>query len=189
MDRHVKIYSKKGYLFAEMHFYYERRNQVTAKTIEYSMYETQDYETGDTVYNTYESGTDIKQYVSFKQFATMKELREHDIDFAKKELRYNKMGNPSEYNFVYGTDTQQRRYFIGRHHTKEIFGVANFLYNFEENTKEMKFMSGKGFGWDFSLTSHCLETNMNVLARLPFSENWEDDWNYSGYDIAMIDSW
>ena len=194
MDRHVKIYSKKGYIVAEISFYYEKANQVTYKITEYSMYESEDYETKETIYNTYViSGyrDDFARYVNFRQFKTMDEMIAHDRDFAKKELSYNRITNIDDYNLVYGPDNQQRRYFAGRQHRNEQLGVFDFTYNFDNNTKEMRFLSAKEFRLDHSITSDCLVTNMAMIAQLMYlGENWEEDWMryYAGYDVTIMDT-
>jgi hypothetical protein len=188
MDRHLKIYAKKGYLFAEIHFRYGIRKKVTAVIKEYSMYESEDPETGEITYNTLSPYITDREYVTFRQFKSMDELKQHDIDFAKNELRYNRMDSVDDYTFTYGQEIQQARYFIGRNHTNYILGVADIQYNFEENTKRLKFLSGQGFGHDFDLEGDCLETNLDLIARLPFYDQGEP-WYLPQYDIATVDSW
>lgn len=194
MDRHVKIYSKKGYIVAEIAFYYEKANQVTYKITEYSMYESEDYETKETIYNTYPIShrDDFRRYANFRQFKSMEEMIAHDRDFAKKELSHNRISNIDDYNLIYGSDNQQRRYFVGREYRNEQLGVFDFTYNFDTNTKEMRFLSAKEFRLDHTTTSDCLTTNMAMIGQLMYlGENWEEDWMryYAGYDVAMMDNW
>jgi hypothetical protein len=189
MDRYLKIHAKKGYIFAEIHFSYALRKKVTATITQYSMYESEDSETGETTYNTYVFDTSDNPYVSFRQFKTMEELKQHDIDFAKKELRYKDMGNVADYTFTYGDEAQQARYFIGHDHINHKMGVADIQYNFEKNTKHLKFLSGQSLRWDFELDGDCLETNLDLIARVPIYDREGNMWELAYYDIATVDSW
>lgn len=189
MDRHLKIYAKKGYLFAEIEFRYGIRNKVTAVIKEYSMYESEDPETGEITYNTLSPYITDREYVTFRQFKNMEELKQHDIDFAKNELRYNRMDSLSEYTFTYGQEMQQARYFIGHDHMNFKMGVADIQYNFEANTKHLKFLSGQSLRWDFELDGDCLETNLDLLARVPIYDREGNMWEPAYYDIATVDSW
>lgn len=189
MDRHLKIFAKKGYLFAEIRFRYGVRKKVTATLTEHRLlYESEDADTGEITYSTYELSSRELPYVSFRQFRSMEELKQHDIDFAKQELRSNDMGNVADYNFEYGDETQQARYFIGHNHQNYIMGVADVSYNFKENTKRVKFLSGQSLKWDSDIESNCLESNLDLIGRIPLYDQNNNEWDPAFYDIKTVDT-
>ena len=187
MDRLFKVYCKRGYTLAEVEFSYDKRQQVTVKYKQYSMlYESQDPDTGEITISTYERSSEHDPYHTFREFSTIEDVKAHDIEYAKKRFGRD-MNEPAGYEYIYETEPVLRRYVISNH--SGCIGIADIKYNFPDNIKEIRFLSGKQFIDDMVMTESCLKTNYNLIQSLPMTDRWGEPWHYDAESTRKVDSW
>jgi hypothetical protein len=188
MDRVLKVYCNAGYTFADVEFSYDKRNRALGKYTTYRvLYISEDEETKEQTIHTREDES-RDMYINFRKFSSIQEMKAHDVDIIKQNLGRD-MTDPAGYTFIYEAEPVQRRYFIGMDHTHEKIGVANISFDIEKNIKELRFLSAKGFKWDFETTSDCLETNMDLISKIMFWDRWGQQVDLQGYDLHKVDTW
>ncbi|MGH2666406.1 hypothetical protein [Flavobacterium sp.] len=161
MDRTLKVYTKTDHLFAEFVFHYDSTNQATASYIQYQrLYRDDEEDEMKSVYPLLKA--DI--YLQFKQFDSIDQIKNHDIEVVKKELARD-MTDPRGYTYVYDDSPILLRYVVANH--IGFIGIVDVVFNFINNTKEVKFLSGTNPRFDFEISSNSLETNLSCILRIP----------------------
>ncbi len=186
MDRLFKVYSKKGYLFAEVEFSYDKPRQVSAKYALHRMYESEDQDTGEITYNTYEMRSELNPYYNFREFLSIADVKKHDSDYVQQQFGSD-MTDPAGYDFIYEAEAVLRRYIISDGRT--FTGVADIRYTFLENKKAIRFLSGKQFIDDMEMDSSSLTTNHDLIQSLPMTDRYGQPWHFDAAYTTKVDSW
>jgi hypothetical protein len=180
MDRTLKIYTKTDHLFAEFVFIYEYPRQAKVHYTQYRrLYNDDEEDENKSVY----PGFDTETYLDFRQFDSIDQIKNYDIEVAKKELGRD-MTDPRGYNYVYDATPVLLRYIV----TNRIGGMVNILFSFIENTKEVKFLSAVHPRFDFDISSNSLETNISCIERIPLYVD-RDVWEISSRDLKRLEPW
>ncbi|MCC2546212.1 hypothetical protein LJY25_07130 [Hymenobacter sp. BT175] len=182
MDRTLKVYAKTGHLFAQVVFYYDQPHQVTAH---YTLYQALDQGDGEDESKSVYPVSDRDLYVPFRQFASVKEIKAHDVEFVKKAA-YGDMADPRDYSFTYDSTPILLRYVIEGHPVYK--GLVNVLYSFEDNTKEVRYLSASNPRFDHELSTNSLETNIACIARIPIYYNGEL-FPINHNDLTRLEPW
>ena len=183
MDRTLKVYSKTGHLFAEFVFNYDHRNQALAHYIQYRrLYNDDEEDESKSVYPSHE----MDVYLQFKQFASIDEIKAHDIALVKKELGRD-MPDPGSYTYVYDPVPVLLRYVAENH--MGCIGMVNVLFSFINNTKEVKFLSATNPRYDVEISSNSLETNLDCILRIPVYKDREEPREISSHDLKRLEPW
>jgi len=184
MDRTLKVFSKTGHLFAEFVFNYDHRNQATAHYIQYRrLYNDDEEDENKSVYPSNE----MDLYLTFKQFASIAEIKAHDIALVKKELGRDMTDPAPSYMYVYEEAPVLLRYVAANH--IGCIGMVNILFSFINNTKEVKFLSATNPRFDVDISSNSLETNLDCILRIPVYRDREEPGEISAYDLTKLPPW
>ncbi|MBC7862970.1 MAG: hypothetical protein IAF38_08335 [Bacteroidia bacterium] len=183
MDRTLKVYTKTQHLFAEFTFNYDHARQATAHYIQYRrLYRDDEEDESKSVYPMDERDL----YLNFKQFASIDEIKKHDVELVKKELGRDMTDPLATYKFVYEEQPILLRYIVANH--VGCMGMVNVLYSFINNTKEMKFLSAFNPRFDYEISTNSLETNLSCILRTPLYVD-RDVREISSYDLKRLDPW
>lgn len=184
MDRTLKVFSKSGHLFAEFAFNYEQRNQANAHYIQYRrLYNDDEEDENKSVYPSME----MDVYLQFKQFASIDEIKAHDIALVKKELGRDMTDPAPTYKYVYEETPVLLRYVVENH--LGCIGMVNILFSFISNAKEVKFLSATNPRFDVDISSNSLETNLDCILRIPLYRDREEPGQISSYDLKRLPPW
>ncbi len=182
MDRTLKIYTKTEHLFAEFDFHYDHANQAKARYTMYRrLYNDDEEDDNKSVYPAYEADL----YAQFRQFSSIDEIKAHDVDFVKKELRGD-MNDPRGYTFVYDSSPVLLRYVAENH--QGCIGMVEIRFSFIDNTKEVKFLSATHPRFDVDISSNSLESNIDCILRIPVYTDRDIRQLYS-YDLKKLGAW
>lgn len=183
MDRTLKVYAKTGHLFAQFVFHYDHRQQATGHYIQYRrLYNDDEEDESKSVYPSNEM--DI--YLQFRRFASIDEIKTHDIAVVKKEVGRD-MPDPAGYTYVYDEQPVLLRYVVENH--MGCIGMINILFSFINNTKEVKFLSATNPRYDMDISSNSLETNLDCILRIPLYRDREEPGEISSYDLKRLEPW
>jgi hypothetical protein len=183
MDRTLKVYAPTGHLFAELTFNYDKTRQATAYCQEYRrLYNDDEEDENKSVYPGY--GRDM--YLNYREFNSMEEIKAHDKEVVKNELGRD-MKDPASYTYVYDEQPVLLRYVVANH--IGCIGMANILFSFINNTKEVKFLSASNPRFDFDISSNSLETNLSCILRIPLFREREEPGEISPYDLTKLPAW
>ncbi|MBY0572859.1 MAG: hypothetical protein K2P84_04200 [Undibacterium sp.] len=183
MNRTLKVYSKTGHLFAEFTFHYDYMRQATAHYIEYRrLYRDDEEDESKSVY----PGMEMDLHLNFEQFASIDEIKKHDVELVKKEMGREMNDPPATYKFVYAEEPILLRYVVENH--IGCIGLINIYYNFINNTKEVKFLSATNPRFDYDISSNSLETNLDCILRIPVYKD-RDVWEMNVHDVRRLDPW
>src|SRR5882757_1246532 len=155
MDRELKVL-KDGYLLAEYSFKYTRQASGKAHVTTYSSYDI-----GDgikTVHPMYKYDTHINHP---HELTTIAAIKAFDLNLVQNDSYIAKelTGN---LEFVY--EPRHYRYVIVA--GEDVIGIADIQASFDENKKELQFISGRGIKEDQPLSSDSIEGNITLLNRL-----------------------
>jgi hypothetical protein len=182
MDRTLKVFAKTGHLFAEFTFHYDHVNQATGHYIQYRrLYRDDEEDENKSVYPSME----MDLYLNFKQFASIEQIKEHDKQVVKKEIGHD-MTDARGYDYVYDETPILSRYVVANH--IGCIGMVNILYSFQNNTKELKFLSATHPRYDVDISSNSLETNLSCILRVPVYVD-RDVREISSYDLKRLEPW
>ncbi len=182
MDRTLKVYAKTGHLFAQVVFHYDSPGQATARYTQYRRLNGDDEE--DESKSVYPQD-EYDLYLNFRQFASIQEIKAHDVEVVKKEARSD-MADPRDYTFTYESTPILLRYVVEGHPAYK--GLVNVLYSFEENTKDVRYLSAINPRLDFELSSNSLETNIACIARIPIYSHGEL-LSINARDLTRLEPW
>jgi hypothetical protein len=183
MDRILKVYAPTGHLFAEITFNYDQRNQATAFIQEYRrLYNDDEEDENKSVYPGYGHDT----YLTYREFASIDEIKAHDKELVKKELGRD-MKDPAAYTYTYDEQPALLRYVVANH--IGTIGMINILFSFINNTKEVKFLSATNPRFDVDLSANSLETNLSCILRIPVYHERQEPGEISPYDITKLPAW
>lgn len=184
MDRTLKVYAKTGHLFAEFTFNYEHPQQATCHYVEYRrLYRDDEEDESKSVY----PGMEMDLHLQFRQFKSIEEIKTHDMELVKKELGREMKDQPNTYNYVYEATPILLRYVVANH--IGCIGMVNILFNFIDNTKEVKFLSATNPRFDFDMSSNSLETNIACISKIPVYQERGDIGEISPYDLKRLPPW
>ncbi|HTF03964.1 MAG TPA: hypothetical protein VK826_08060 [Bacteroidia bacterium] len=183
MDRTLKVYTKTQHLFAEFTFYYDHERQATAHYTQYRrLYRDDEEDDAKSVYPIDDRDLDL----DYKKISSMDQIKAHDIELVKKELGGD-MPNPKDYTFVYEPQPILQRYVVENH--KGCIGMINAVFDFNGNTKEVKFLSARSPRYDVDISSNSLETNLECILRIPLHRDREQPGQISSHDLKRLDRW
>lgn len=186
MDRLLKVYGKRGYLFAALEFSYDKRRQVAVKYVQHRMYESEDPDTGEISLHTYEMRSETDRYHNFRELLTIEDAKKHDIDYVKQHFGHD-MTDPAGYDFIYETEPVLRRYIISD--SRNCIGVADIRFTFTEDKKEMSYLSATQFIDDMVVAGSSLTTNHDLIQSLPMTDRWGEPWRFDAESTTKVDSW
>ena len=183
MDRTLKVYAPTGHLFAEFEFNYDSPRQAKARCQEFRrLYNDDEEDESKSVYPGMESDV----WIDFRKFNSIAEIKAYDKEVVRKQLG-REMKNPENYKYEYDEQPVYVRYIASNH--VHLIGVINILFSFENNTKEVKFLSGFGPRFDVDIASDSLETNLECIKRIPVYKEREDPGEISHYDLKKLPAW
>jgi hypothetical protein len=183
MDRTLKVYASTGHLFAEFVFHYDHLKQATAHYVEYRrLYRDDEEDEGKSVYR----GHEMDLYLSYKKFASIDEIKAHDREIVKKEMG-REMKDPEGYKYVYDDQPVLLRYVVENH--IGCIGMVNVLFSFQNNTKEVKFLSARNPRFDVDISSNSLETNVECISRIPLYADREEPREINTRDLRRLEPW
>ena len=184
MDRTLKVFAKTGHLFAEFIFSYDHRNQANGHYIQYRrLYNDDEEDENKSVYPSNE----MDLYLQFRRFASIDEIKAHDIEVVKKELGRDMTDPASSYTYVYEEPLVLLRYVAENH--RGCIGMINILFSFINNTKEVKFLSATNPRYDVDISSNSLETNIDCILRIPIYRDRDEPGELSTYDLKKLPPW
>jgi hypothetical protein len=158
MDRNFRVVDK-GRLVAELKFTYERQLFGKVFITTYGWYKIDDQEEIVSVYPK----ASYELYIHHNQpLNSIKEIKAFDISYIKNEARIpaeDLKGNLElEYERVY------YRYFLSTHIAP--IGIVDIKADFNENIKELQFISTRQIRDDHTLSSDSAECNKELMKRL-----------------------
>lgn len=183
MDRTLKVYTKTDHLFAEFVFRYDYGQQAKAHYTQYHrIYNDDEEDENKSVY----PGIDMDISLNFKQFKSIDEIKAHDLEVVKKELRRD-MTDPRGYTYIYDAQPVLLRYIVENH--IGCIGMVNILFSFIDNTKEVKFLSGTNPRFDVDISSNSLESNIDCILRIPVFAERSEPGQISPHDLKKLEPW
>jgi len=183
MDRTFKIIKPSGHLLTEVVFSYDHPTQAKAHHYEYRQL-NDDNDPDDDRKSVYPS-MDMEHYVQFRKFKSIDEIKAYDRDFVKREIeRY--IGDTSKCTYFYDPAPVLLRYVAANH--QGCIGMANVMFSFIDNTKEVKFLSATNPRYDFDISTDSLETNVEAIVRVPWYTD-RDVRELSSHDLTRLPPW
>lgn len=182
MDRILKVYSSSGHLFAEFDFRYDNKQDAA---VHYTIYRPlrDDFDDGSkSVYPSYDEDVQLP----FRKFASISEIKTYDKDVVKKEVGHD-MKDPKGYTYVYDEQEVLHRYIVENH--RGCIGMVNILFSFQNNTKDVKFLSATNPRYDQHISSNSLETNVECITRIQVYQDREEPREISIQDVRKLPAW
>ncbi len=168
MDRELRV-TEGGYDLAELKYSYDT---PTSGKVRIKI--NRIYDLGDDMKSTYPL-YEFESYFSHKALTSIAELKAFDKEFLKEQADFSShLANSLEYIY----EPLEYRYVIAQ---RDVVGIARIKADFNENLKEMQFLSGRHQKEDMSLPSNSFETNRSLLNRL-----CEEYLNCYGADFTRI---
>jgi hypothetical protein len=183
MDRILKIFTKTQHLFAEFTFNYDHPRQASCHYTEYRrLYRDDEEDESKSVYPI----DDRDLHMSYKAFASINEIKAHDMALVNKELGREMKDPPSSYSYTYDSVPVLYRYVV--ENNRGCMGMVNILFSFIDNTKEVKFLSANNPRFDVDISSNSLETNVDCIVRIPLYVD-RDVREISSHDLKRLEAW
>lgn len=151
MDRDLRIL-KNGHPFANFSFNYSNSTSGRVKVAIYSVVDLGDDMVATTPLFSFEDNFD------HKPLASIEAVKQFDQGFVKQYDNYEKFDGDLE--FIY--DEVNYRYVVNDH---ALMGILEVQANFNENKKELKFISARRIKEDVTVNSDCLTINTEAFKQ------------------------
>jgi hypothetical protein len=153
MDRELHV-KEAGYELAQLQYTYD-----TPTSGKVWIRINRIYDIGDDMKSFYPI-YEYESYFNHQAFTSLAALKDYDKDILKQQSDFTPQpGNLLEYIY----EPMEYRYVI-KH--RDAVGIARIKTNFDENMKEMDFLSGRRQKEDITLSSDSFEINKALLKRL-----------------------
>jgi hypothetical protein len=130
---------------------------------------------------------EMEHHLPYVQFSTIEQAKAHDKEVVKREMGRDMKDRPDEYTYVYSPDQVLQRYVAENH--LGCIGMINIRYCFNDNMKEVKFLSAENPRFDVDLSSNGLETNMDCIRRIPVYRDRQEPGEIHPSYLKKLEPW
>ncbi|TCJ13126.1 hypothetical protein EPD60_13735 [Flaviaesturariibacter flavus] len=182
MDRVLKVFSRPNCLFAELSFFYDRPDSVSALLTTYRAIEFEN--DGEFSYSVY-PGLNQELYPSFRRFSSVAEARAHDWELVRQRAAHEFEAGLT-YTYGYDEDPVLLRYVLEDHRGCQ--AMIDFRYSFAANTKTMVYRSTQHPRFDHELVATGLDSNADCMQRVPLFHMGEPT-SINFNDLRRLEPW